>query len=171
MREQHYISKTWRAKDSPLNFISGACKVIAKELGGIEKLEGLADGGLSEETIDKIVIVLQVLIAQGCAYKNMFEIDAGMPIDVEHPATGEDGRFKALKKEELEMVVGFEDISAIITAINECVTGAAKTEIRLKLRKTKVPRRQKKLDVSRRLGKDPRDAGARVQRTSSRRIP
>ena len=32
-----------------------------------------------------------------------------MPIDVEHPATGEDGRFKALKKEELEMVVGFED--------------------------------------------------------------
>ncbi len=130
-------------KNYPLNFSLGACKVIAKELGGIEKLEGLADGGLSEETIDKIVMVLQVLIAQGCAYKNMFEIDAGMPIDVEHPATGEDGRFKALKKEELEMVVGFEDISAIITAINECVTGSAKTEIETKAQKNESPQAAK----------------------------
>lgn len=130
-------------KNYPLNFSLGACKVIAKELGGIEKLEGLADGGLSEETIDKIVMVLQVLIAQGCAYKNMFEIDAGMPIDVEHPATGEDGRFKALKKEELEMVVGFEDISAIITAINECVTGSAKTEIETKAPKNESPQAAK----------------------------
>ena len=130
-------------KNYPLNFSLGACKVIAKELGGIEKLEGLADGGLSEETIDKIVMVLQVLIAQGCAYKNMFEIDAGMPIDVEHPAIGEDGQFKALKKEELEMVVGFEDISAIITAINECVTGSAKTEIETKAPKNESPQAAK----------------------------
>lgn len=126
-------------KNYPLNFSLGACKVIAKQLGGIEKLEDLVSEGLNAETIDKIAMILQVLIAQGCAYKNLFEIDAGISVDVENPALGEDGRFKPLSKEELEMVVGFDDISNVITAINECIYGSAKTDIDTKTPKNENP--------------------------------
>lgn len=141
MKKTTYLNLA--GKNYPLNFSLGACKVIAKELGGIEKLEELASGGLSAETIDKIIMVLKVLIAQGCAYKNLFELDAGIPIDVEDPAIGADGRFKPLGREEIEMVVGFDDIANIITAINECVSGSAGTEIDTKVPKNENPQAEK----------------------------
>lgn len=119
-------------KNYPLNFSLGACKVITKELGSLEKMEEALSEGLDSDTIDKIILILQVLIAQGCAYKNLFEIDAGIPVDVENPALNEEGRFKALSKEEIEMLIGFDDIDNIVQAIGACVGTSTEQEVEAK---------------------------------------
>lgn len=139
MKKSIYIRLAGR--DYPLNFSLGACKVITKELGSLDKLEKTLAENFDADTIDKISTILCTLIAQGCAYKNIFEIDPGIyDVDeAENPALGEDGKFRALKKDELEIALGFEDIGEIMTKIGECVGASSVTEVEAKKPKNEKP--------------------------------
>lgn len=139
MKKSVYIRLAGR--DYPLNFSLGACKVITKELGSLENIEKTLAEKFDVDTIDKISTILCTLIAQGCVYKNLFEIDPGTyDVDeAENPALGEDGRFKVLKKDELEVALGFEDIGEIITKIGECVGASSVTEVEAKKPKNEKP--------------------------------
>lgn len=117
-------------KNYPLSFSLGACKAIAKKFGSIEKMgEALEDiEGINEGTIDDITYILSVLIAQGCAYKNIFEKD--FPIEENAPV--EDGKYIPLSPEELEIGVGLMGTSEIIAAISGCMNKSKETEIEAK---------------------------------------
>lgn len=129
MKKSVYIRLA--GKDYPLNFSLGACKVITKQLGDLDKLDKILGEKFEADTIDKISTILLVLIKQGCAYKNLFEIDAGVysTDEAERPALGADGRFKPLDKEELEVAIGVEDIAEIMNKITECIQGSSDTEV------------------------------------------
>lgn len=139
MKKSIYIRLAGR--DYPLNFSLGACKVITKELGSLDKLEKTLTENFDADTIDKISTILCTLIAQGCAYKNLFEIDPGTynVDEAENPALGEDGKFKALKKDELEIALGFEDIGEIMTKIGECIGASSAVEVEAKKPKNENP--------------------------------
>ena len=128
-------------KDYPLNISLGACKVITKELGSLDKLDEMLGESFDSDTIDKISTVLITLIKQGCAYKNLFEIDTETynKDEAENPALGEDGRFKPLEKDELELAVGIEDISEIVTKIMECVQVSSAAEVEVTKAKNERP--------------------------------
>lgn len=139
MKKSVYIRLA--GKDYPLNFSLGACKVITKELGSLDKLDEMLGESFDSDTIDKISTVLITLIKQGCAYKNLFEIDTETynKDEAENPALGEDGRFKPLEKDELELAVGIEDISEIVTKIMECVQVSSAAEVEVTKAKNERP--------------------------------
>lgn len=139
MKKSVYIRLA--GKDYPLNFSLGACKVITKELGSLDKLDEMLGESFDSDTIDKISTVLITLIKQGCAYKNLFEIDTETynKDEAENPALGEDGRFKPLEKDELELAVGIEDISEIVTKIMECVQVSSAAEVEVTKAKNEKP--------------------------------
>lgn len=143
MKKTVYINLA--GKNYPLNFSLGTCKVINKELGGLENFDAALGGGLNEDTIEKIVTILHTLISQGCTYKNIFEIDAGIFIDeVENPAFDEEGHFKPLTKEMIELAIGIEDIEEIVNKINESVKVSSDTEVEVKqLKNEKAPKEVK----------------------------
>lgn len=139
MKKSVYINLA--GKNYPLNFSLGACKIIVKELGSLENFEKTLTDKFNEETIDKIETILQALIAQGCAYKNLFEIDAGIFTDkIENPALNKDGRFEPVTKEMLELAIGFDDIEGISDKIRECISVSSETEIEgKKVKNEKAP--------------------------------
>lgn len=113
-------------KNYPLSFSLGASKRIAQKYGSINKIEEkLTFEELTEETIDVITDLVELLINQGCAYKNVFE--KNLPAEKDAPIV--DGKYIPLSREEIEIVIGFDDFDNIIEAIMRCVNSSAKTEI------------------------------------------
>lgn len=143
MKKSVYIRLA--GKDYPLNFSLGACKVITKELGSLDKLDKVLGEKFDADTIDKITTILLALINQGCAYKNIFEIDTGIydKAEAENPALDKDGRFKKVEREELEVAVGLEDISEIMTKITECIQASSTTEVEAVKEKNEKPPEEK----------------------------
>lgn len=113
----------------PLNFSLGAMKAIANELGDINKLDEILGQDLTADTIDNLTKLIRILMAQGCAYKNMFEIDAGIPESMKNAAIDENGRYIPLSLDEIETAVGFMDFQTLTSKIGECIGTSGKTEV------------------------------------------
>lgn len=114
----------------PMSFSLMAAKKVAKKHGNIEKmLESInGSGGTTDKTIDEIVGLLELLISQGCAYKNYFEKD--VPVNDTDPVI--DGKWTPLPREALEIAVGIGDLDYLSDKIAECVNGSQKKEIEAK---------------------------------------
>ena len=72
--------------------------------------------------------LLELLISQGCAYKNYFEKD--VPVNDTDPVI--DGKWTPLPREALEIAVGIGDLDYLSDKIAECVNGSQKKEIEAK---------------------------------------
>ena len=111
-----------------MSFSLGASKKIAARFGSVEKMGNLLDneGEVTEKTIDGLVFVLELLICQGCAYKNFFEADT--PKDPKAPVDSE-GRYVPPTTEELEIACGITDIKAISKSLAEAIGKSNQTEV------------------------------------------
>ncbi len=120
-------------KKYPLSFSLAATKAISKKFGSVkkmgEKISNIED--VNEETVDAIAYILAVLVAQGCAYKNVFEKD--IPAYEGAPVDGE-GKYIPLNQEEIEIGINMTNIGEMARTIMGTFTKSGETEI-----ETEVP--------------------------------
>lgn len=117
-------------KEYPMSFSLMAAKKVAEKYGSVEKIldSVKTKGGIKVGTIDAITDILELLIAQGCAYKNYFEKD--VPIKEKDPVI--DGKWTPLPREALEIAVGVGDLEQVADKIAECVTNSQQKELEAK---------------------------------------
>lgn len=119
---------TIAGKNYPMSFSLGASKKIIEKYGGAEKMKTALEKAKDAQKIDMITELLELLIAQGCAYKNYFEKD--IPVPDNSPVV--DGKWAPLPREALEIAVGVYDVKEFSDKILECVGNGSKKEIELK---------------------------------------
>ena len=117
-------------KNYPMSFSLMAAKKIAAKNGNVEKmLESVKnDGGTTPAVVDSLVDMLELLISQGCAYKNYFEKD--VPVKENDPVI--DGKWTPLPREALEIAVSISELERIADKIAECINGSQKKEVEAK---------------------------------------
>ena len=113
-------------KSYPMSFSLGATKKLIAKYGSVEKMKShLSKEGREAEKLDAIVDMLELLIAQGCGYKNYFEADIPAPDD----APVIDGKWTPLPKEAIEIAVDISDADALVNSIISCVNGGSKKDV------------------------------------------
>ena len=113
----------------PMSFSLGASKRIAGMKGGAKNLERfMKEEGNDDGKIDLTIEILEVLIAQGCAYKNYFEKD--MPVPENAPVVN--GRWEPPAREMMEAAIMGEDIPYIGNKIKECIEKSQKKNVKAK---------------------------------------
>ena len=134
-------------KQYPMSFSLGATKKIIGKFGStqnmMKKLKKVQKTKSSEnqeemnmelserdslEALETISFILEILIAQGCAYKNYFEKDLPAPVN----APVEDGKWIPLPKEALDIAIQVSDTKEIVGKISECVKQASKKKVEAK---------------------------------------
>lgn len=120
-------------KNYPMRMSLGAAKAITGKFGSMEKMaDAMTDKQASEgKVIDTALWMLETLIRQGCAYKNLFEKDLPIPED----APVENGKYIPLSAEELETGIGMEGIKEAMDKIMETMGKGGAREIKIKERK------------------------------------
>ena len=118
----------------PMSFSLMATKKIAQKYGSVKKKKkNINTEGSEEKTISVISEVLELLISQGCAYKNYFEKDVPAPDN----APIIDGKWTPLPKEALEIALGISDLAIAADKIAECMNEGEKKEVEGKENKSK----------------------------------
>lgn len=97
----------------PLNFSVKAAKEISARYGGLENVDKAFTGRPVDEVMSEVVWLLSVLIGQGVAYKRIVE--------------GED--IKGIGAEELEVVLGVADLSALKDKIMGAMLSGIEREV------------------------------------------
>ena len=129
-------------KQYPMSFSLGATKKIIGKFGStqnmMKKLKKDQEKGDEEnmklsdrdslEALETISFILEILIAQGCAYKNYFEKDLPAPVN----APIEEGKWIPLPKEALDIAIQIADTKKIVEKISECVNQGSKKKIEAK---------------------------------------
>lgn len=112
-------------KDYPMRFSLGASIELGKKFGDLSKMGDQMTKDSLDKQVETIVWILELLITQGCAYKNLFEAD--MPVPDTAPVEG--GKYVPVTKEEIELGV---DLMEAREKIFECIGGGQKKEIEVK---------------------------------------
>lgn len=113
-------------KNYPMSFSLQAMRLLAKKDGTVEKaVDKIQSKEMTEEAITMIGDVLELLISQGCAYKNLFEKD--VPTKEDDPVI--EGKWVPLPKEALEIGIQLRDMDAIADAIVECIDAGQEKEV------------------------------------------
>lgn len=114
-------------KQYPMSFSLMAAKKVAEKYGNIERMIDSLEmrEGIKAKTIEEITDLLELLIAQGCAYKNYFEKD--VPVKDTDPVI--DGKWTPLPREALEIAVGVGDLEELGDKISECISKGKKKEL------------------------------------------
>lgn len=115
-------------KSYPMSFSIGASKKIVGKYNSAEKMKSSLEKAKDADKIDMVIDMLELLIHQGCAYKNYFEKDLPVPED----APVLDGKWTPLPKEALEIAVGVCDIDDMAEKITECIGTGSKKEVEAK---------------------------------------
>lgn len=113
-------------KNYPMSFSLMAQKKMAEKYGSTENaFEKMFKDGAEAGSIDMISETIELLISQGCAYKNYFEKD--VPVKDDDPVI--DGKWTPIPKEAIEIALGIGDMEEIVEKIQECMSGGKKQEI------------------------------------------
>ena len=114
-------------KEYPMSFSVMATKKISKKYGDVNTfLNSISNKGLTDcVVLDEFIDILEILIHQGCAYKNYFEKD--MPVKDTDPVY--DGKWTPLPREALEIVIEFADLGDIADILVRCITKDKKGQI------------------------------------------
>lgn len=124
----------------PMSFSLGASKKIAGMKGGTKKLdEFMKSEGNDDEKIEVTMDILELLIAQGCAYKNYFEKD--MPVPENAPV--ENGRWIPITKEGMQIAIMAGDMEYIGRKIKECIEKSQGKKVEAKAKGKNVQATQK----------------------------
>lgn len=102
----------------PMTFSLGATKRIVAKYGSTEKMKkALNAKGEEDKKLDLVTEMLELLILQGCAYKNYFEKD--LPAPENAPIIN--GKWEPVPKEIIEIAIGITDVDEIVEKISECI--------------------------------------------------
>ena len=113
-------------KEYPMRFSLGASIAMSKRFGSLEKMTEGLDGGDESKTMEDLVWITELMIKQGCAYKNLFEKDVPIPDN----APVEDGKYIPLKAEEIAVGLSVMDMGELKDKIYATVSGGKKTDIK-----------------------------------------
>lgn len=117
---------TLAGKEYPMSFSLMAAKKIAADHGSVQKfLDGIDAENVTESAIEKIIYVVDLLINQGCAYKNYFEKNVPTPKN----APVIEGKWTPMPSEVLGLAINFENIGEIYDKISECMGTDTKREV------------------------------------------
>ncbi len=121
----------------PMRFTIGASKAVADRFGGLKELGESMFSGQEMQAIDSIIFITELLIKQGCAYRNLFMknevIPEGMPVD-------ESGNVIPITKDEIEIGLGIgDDMQNLMDKINETIYGPKERKVEAEETKTKNP--------------------------------
>lgn len=118
----------------PMTFSLGATKRIVAKYGSTEKMKkALNAKGEEDKKLDLVTEMLELLISQGCAYKNYFEKD--LPVPENAPIIN--GKWEPVPKEIIEIAIGITDVDEIVEKISECINTGNKKEVESKPGKKK----------------------------------
>ena len=118
----------------PMTFSLGATKRIVAKYGSTEKMKkALNAKGEEDKKLDLVTEMLELLISQGCAYKNYFEKD--LPAPENAPIIN--GKWEPVPKEIIEIAIGITDVDEIVEKISECINTGNKKEVESKPSKKK----------------------------------
>lgn len=110
----------------PVCFSFAASKALIQKYGSAEalskKLSTLKDNQI--EGMDLMIDMLELLIAQGCRYKNI--IDEGMPLN--EKAHIKDGKYIPIDKEKIELSLDINEIAKISDIVLSLITTEEGTE-------------------------------------------
>ena len=112
-------------KNYPMRKTIGATRRITEKFGGIGNIPELVDQASDTERLKIFTDLLEILIAQGCAYKNLFEKDLPVPED----APVVNGEYIPVTSEELEVGLDIDDADMIMDKITECFSAGGKKTI------------------------------------------
>lgn len=114
-----------QGKAYPMSFSLLATKVLTERHGDISKYFKRVEDAKDElAALDTLSELLEVMIMQGCAYKNNFE--ANVPRKQNDPVD-ENGKFIPLSKEAIEAGLELSDLEYVSKKVKECIEKSSKT--------------------------------------------
>lgn len=113
-------------KEYPMRFSLGASIAMSKRFGSLEKMAEELDGGDESKTMENLVWITELMIKQGCAYKNLFEKDIPTPDN----APVKDGKYIPLTADEIEVGLSVMDLGELKDKIHATVFRGKKTDIK-----------------------------------------
>lgn len=122
-------------KQYPMRFSVGASIAITKKFGSLQKMANnlkRGDDVDEEKAFETIIWMAEVLIRQGCAYKNLFEPDLPLPEN----APVKDGKYIPITAEDLEIALDMADMGEITQKIFAAIGSGNKKEIHAKEKET-----------------------------------
>lgn len=122
-------------KQYPMRFSVGASIAITKKYGSLQNMANnlkRGDDVDEEKAFETIIWMAEVLIRQGCAYKNLFESD--LPIPENAPV--KDGKYIPITAEDLEIALDMADMGEITQKIFAAIGSGNKKEIHAKEKET-----------------------------------
>lgn len=124
-------------KRYPMRYSIAAGKAITKKFGGLKDMGEAMFSGKEDEALDTVTWVTELLIQQGCAYKNMYEADQPFPDD----APIVDGKYVPISKEELEIALDIgEDMQMLTEKLTEAIYKPDERKVEAEEVKTKNPK-------------------------------
>jgi len=115
-------------KQYPLRFGIGAAKAMSEKFGSLEKMADLFNELPESEIIDVLTWLLEALIRQGCAYKNIFEAD--LPIPENAPVI--DGKYVPVTAEQIEVGLEITNIRNLQEIIFGTIASGSKPKVETK---------------------------------------
>lgn len=116
----------------PLSFSLMAQKTLAAKHGSIEELQEKITN-FDEVGIEALVDFIEILIKQGCAYKNRFERDSIFP----ESAAIVNGEWIPLEREEIMVGIQFGDLTKIIKEITDAIMKSSDREVVAEIKEEK----------------------------------
>lgn len=109
-------------KKYPMRFSLGASIQIGKKYGSLVDMQKSMQESTLDKQIETIMWILELLIKQGCAYKNLFETNVPVPED----APVEDGKYIPPSREAMEIGI---DLLEAKDKIYACMGVGSKREV------------------------------------------
>lgn len=120
-------------KEYPMKFSIEAMKAICEKYGSLENMVDVLGKSDYVDIVDAILWIEELLIRQGCAYKNEFEHD--VPPETNSPIV--DGKYVPLTAEQLALGIDMADIAELKVKIFETMGLGRKNEISVKAKDDK----------------------------------
>lgn len=109
----------------PMRFSLGAAKRITEKFGSLDKMQKSMDD--EDKAMETIIWIVDLLVRQGCAYKNLFEPDT----PVEKNAPVEEGKYVPATVEEIEVGIDLVNMRAVMEKIFQTMGKGKEMEIEI----------------------------------------
>lgn len=112
-------------RNYPMRFSLGAAKRITEKFGSMDKMMKCMDD--EDKAMETVIWIVDLLVRQGCAYKNLFEPD--MPAEEMDPVV--DGTYIPATVEQIEVGIDLVNMRDVMAKIFQTMGQGKKQEIEI----------------------------------------